>query len=66
MSTVDHIKEAIEALPKRDYIRLRKWFSERDWRQWDRQIEEDSKSGKLEFLVREAIEEKRKGRLGEL
>ena len=54
MSTVEEIKTAIELLEEKEYSRLRKWFSERDWDKWDNQIETDSSSGKLDFLVREA------------
>ena len=66
MSTVEEIKEAIAALPKSDYVRLRKWFTETDWQKWDEQIEADAKSGKLDFLIEEALEGKKKGTLGEL
>jgi len=63
MSGVDEIKAAIESLPEADYARLRQWFSQRDWATWDRQIEADSESGKLDFLIAEAREEKAKGTL---
>lgn len=63
MSKVEEIQAAIESLPEEEYARLRNWFSERDWGKWDRQIEADSASGKLDFLVREALEEKAKGKL---
>lgn len=63
---VNEIKAAIEALPENEYVQLRRWFSGRDWEKWDRQIELDSESGKLDFLVREALDEKGKGSLGEL
>jgi len=66
MSKVDEIKVAIEALPEEDYVQLRQWFSEKDWEKWDRQIEEDSESGRLDFLIKEALEEKAKGKLKEL
>ena len=39
MSTVEEIKSAISALSKEDYIHLREWLSERDWEQWDKEIE---------------------------
>ena len=45
MSRVDAIKEAIEALPEEDYMKLRPWFSEKDWQKWDKQIETDSRAG---------------------
>lgn len=63
MTRIDALKQAIEKLPEDDYIALRQWFSEKDWRKWDRLIEEDSASGKLDFLVREARDEKNKGNL---
>jgi hypothetical protein len=63
MSKVEQIQAAIEALSEDEYARLRKWFSERDWKKWDRQIERDAESGKLDFLVKEALEEKAKGTL---
>ena len=66
MSRVDKIKAEIEALPDEEYVRLRQWFSEEDWQKWDRQIEVDSESGKLDFLIKEALEEKTRGELQEL
>jgi hypothetical protein len=65
MTKVQEIQAAIESLPREEYVRLREWFSERDWEQWDKQIEADSDAGKLDFLIREAVEEKAKGRLKE-
>ena len=66
MSKVDEIKDAIEALPQEDYTQLRQWFSERDWQKWDKQIETDSEAGKLDFLIKEALDEKESGTLKEL
>ena len=54
MSKVDELKSAIEALPENEFVELRQWFSEKDWQNWDEQIEADSKSGKLDFLVKES------------
>ena len=34
--------------------------------EWDKQIEADSQSGKLDFLVKEAMDEKSRGKLREL
>ena len=36
-------------------------MAEIDWDMWDRQIEADSESGKLDFLVDEALEAHRAG-----
>jgi predicted esterase len=66
MSKVNKIKAAIKGLGEEEYNQLRRWFSERDWEKWDRQIESDSESGKLDFLLNEALDEKAKGKLKDL
>jgi len=66
MTNIEEIKAAIESLPKEDFIHLRTWFSEMDWEDWDLQISKDSRSGRLDFLVKEAHEEKNQERLKEL
>ncbi len=66
MSRVEEIKEAIDTLPEEEYIQLRQWFSEKDWQKWDRQIAADAESGKLDFLLKEALEAKSKNKLREL
>ncbi len=66
MITVEEIKTAIVSLPDKEYLSLRSWFSERDWKRWDRKIEKDSESGQLDFLVEEAVNEKNRGTLRDL
>jgi len=66
MTKVEEIKAAIESLPEEEFIRIRQWFSEKDWQEWDKQIAQDSGSGKLDFLIKEAIDEKDKGKLKDL
>ncbi len=66
METVEDIETAIEHLPEKEYARLREWFLEKDWKKWDKQIEADSRAGKLDFLIKEALDEKAKGNLKEL
>ncbi|MCP4110733.1 MAG: hypothetical protein GY749_35275 [Desulfobacteraceae bacterium] len=66
MMTVEEIKTAIDSLPEKEYVSLRKWFSEKDWKKWDRKIAEDSEAGKLDFLIEEALNEKNRGTLREL
>ena len=46
-----------------EYMKLVRWFSERDWKAWDREIIEDSQSGKLDFLLEEALNAKKNGQL---
>lgn len=64
--TVEQIQVEIEALPRNDFMRLRKWFIERDWETWDQQLESDVASGKLDFLVDQAMGAKSQSKLREL
>lgn len=66
MSKIDELKAEIESLPREQFIEIFRWLSEKDWERWDKEIEADSQAGKLDFLVREAHEEKAKGTLKDL
>ena len=66
MTSVPEIQQAILTLDENDYRDLIQWINELDWERWDAQIEEDSESGKLDFLEAEALEAKRDGTLREL
>lgn len=66
MTQLEQIQTEIKSLPKQDFIQLRGWIETMDWEDWDRQIAEDSTSGKLDFLKREALEAKAKGFLKDL
>jgi hypothetical protein len=66
MSKVDELKTEIERLPQEEFTELVRWLSAKDWERWDKEIEADSAAGKLDFLVREALEEKAKGTLKDL
>ena len=66
MPNIAKIQEDILALSKTDYQQLRQWFNELEWDEWDRQIEEDSNAGKLDFLIVEGREVEEKGTLKKL
>jgi len=66
MSKLDQLKAEIESLPNEEIAEIFRWLSEKDWEKWDKEIEADSDSGRLEFLVREARDEKSKGTLKDL
>jgi len=66
MTRVEDIEKAVDALSKKEYSIFRQRFLERDWEKWDRQIETDSKSGKLDFLIKEASDAKKSGDLENL
>jgi hypothetical protein len=61
MTQIEELERAVTTLSSAEYRRFRKWFLQRDWEAWDRQIEEDSDSGKLDFLLKEAEKEKSEG-----
>lgn len=66
MTQIDAIQAEIESLSREDFVRLRDWIAERDWQNWDRQIEQDSSAGRLDFLREEAEVAKQQGELREL
>ena len=66
MSKIDELKAEIERLPSEEFAELFQWLSEKDGERWDQEIEADSQAGRLDFLEREAREEKAKGSLQDL
>jgi hypothetical protein len=66
MTKIEELEMAVSSLPEEDYSRFRLWFLERDWEKWDREIEADAASGKLDFLLREAAEAKKDNQLRDL
>ena len=40
-------------------MKILSWIHGRDWDDWDKQLEADIASGKLDFLAKEALEEKK-------
>lgn len=66
MTQIEAIQAEIASLSSEDFARLREWIAERDWQNWDRQIERDSAAGKLDFLREEVEEAKQQGELRDL
>jgi hypothetical protein len=62
MSTVQEIELAIGKLPTKDKWDLHKWLAEQMADEWDRQIEADVASGKLDSLAEAARQEIREGK----
>lgn len=54
MSELEELERRISNLAPEDLAKFRAWFAEFDHALWDRQIESDAKSGKLDRLVNEA------------
>jgi hypothetical protein len=66
MTKLQLIQAEIESLTSDEFLYLRNWINNLDDQQWEKQIEEDSLAGKLDFLIEEALLEKSKNQLREL
>lgn len=66
MTTVKEIEHAIELLPSDQFSKIHDWIIEKDWDLWDKQIQQDSASGKLSFLVKEALQDAKSGDTSQL
>ncbi len=66
MTTIQEIKSAIGSLPHQEYMQLLGWIHDKDWSEWDKQLEDDVASGKLDFLTKEGLEAKKRNKLRKL
>jgi len=55
--SITEIKQAITKLSPEELERFRAWFEEYCAKVWDKQIEVEAKSGRLDRLISEADEE---------
>ena len=62
MSQVEMLEQTVKQLSPGERAAFRSWFIEFDAAEWDRQIEIDSETGKLDRLVQSAIEEHKAGK----
>ncbi len=62
MSTVEAITAAIATLPPEEVARIRAWLDEQSEAEWDNQIEQDERAGRLNVLAERALAEHRAGR----
>jgi hypothetical protein len=65
MSLVE-LEKAVAGLSDEELAAFRAWFAEYDMRQWDRQIEQDSRTGRLADLMARAVEEDRAGKTSKI
>ncbi len=66
MSTIQEIQKAVSQLSPQDLTRFRKWFEEYDAQTWDKQFEQDARSGKLDKLADQALKDFRAGKYKKL
>ena len=66
MTTISELQEAILGLSEDDYSKLRRWLLDQDWELWEREFDEDVRTGRLDALASEALEAKARGDLKDL
>ena len=57
MPDVKALEEAVQALPPSALAEFRRWFADFDSAAWDRQLDTDASTGKLDALLAEAEED---------
>lgn len=62
MTTVEEITAAIAELPADQVAQVREWLNERVEAEWDAQIEQDERAGRLDALADRALAEYQAGR----
>ncbi len=62
MSTLQEIEKAIDKLPRGEVYELGAWLDQRLNGDWDTQIENDVKDGRLDAIAEEALREHRAGK----
>ncbi len=66
MTKVEALEREVETLSREELSAFREWFIEYDWQAWDRELEQDVASGKLDKLAAEALEEFKRGKTKEI
>ena len=66
MQAVQELQSAVSQLSAEELARFREWFDKFDAEVWNRQFEEDAKSGKLDQLANQAIADFQAGKCKQL
>ena len=66
MTKVQALEREIETLSPEEMAELRVWLDEREAEAWDRDIERDAASGKLDKLFEKSIADHRAGKSREI
>jgi len=55
MTRVEQLEHEIVQLDPEEFAQLREWLLEQDEAEWDREIERDAASGKLDRLMKQSL-----------
>lgn len=61
--SIEEVEQAVLEFTSEELNAFRKWFTDDDMAQWDKQIEADSESGRLDHLIGEIEFDIEKGRV---
>ena len=61
MTKLEEIEGVVETLSKQEFRELFTWMAERDNDLWDRQMDDDARSGKFDDLAKVALAEHQAG-----
>ena len=62
MSELEIIESKVERLDAKSFAAFRAWFIEYEHASWGKELEADSKAGKLDSLISEAVAEYKAGK----
>ena len=66
MTKLEALEEEIKKLAPEELAQLREWLLEHEADEWDREIERDASSGKLDKLFGESLADHRAGKSREI
>ena len=66
MVTAQSVEQVVAQLSAEELAKFRRWFAEFDSDAWDKQLEQDVASGKLDVMAAEALADYRAGPVREL
>jgi hypothetical protein len=61
--SLEEIEAVIRSLDAEQFARIAERFHTLEQERWDAEMDRDASSGKLDFLISEAIEDRERGRL---
>src|SRR5687767_6089770 len=62
MGKVESLQEQVQTLSREEFAQFRAWLLDRDWADWDAQLEGDVEAGRLDALAEQALRDHASGK----